>query len=101
MQSFFYEESSYNFTYFTSTDYPSKFWYDSEQKKLIFENGLRSKLRWKSRMPLTYRSKNKILLSNLAILMPMKSRKSLVIQEKMEVYLVTQSNALKIVCVFL
>ena len=36
MQSFFYEESSYNFTYFTSTDYPSKFWYDSEQKKVEF-----------------------------------------------------------------
>ena len=36
MQSFFYEESSYNFTYFTSTDYPSKFWTDSEQKKVEF-----------------------------------------------------------------
>ena len=48
-------------------------------KKLDFENVLRLKLRWKSRMPLNNRSKNQILLSNLTILMKIKSRKSCVI----------------------
>ena len=53
-------------------------------KKLNFENVLRRpKLRWKSRIPLNNGSKNQILLSNLTILMNIKSRKN----KKCKVYL--------------
>ena len=59
-------------------------------KKLNFENVLRRpKLRWKSRIPLNNGSKNQILLSNLTILMKIKSRK---IKNVKFIYIVTLTN---------
>ena len=48
-------------------------------KKLNFEKVLRFKLRWKIMIPLSSRSENQILLSNIGTLMKIRPRKSWII----------------------